>query len=230
MRIAAITSFVVVLSIVHPVLRAAERGLPPHCAGVAAAADESADRTWNEAYRAGFKAIEVEDYTGAETEMCRALGAARSFGPRDWRFAETLDELGLIAFQLRDYELAERMQGAAIAEMLLAVGPDGEPLREHSGSPRATIRADCRSGVDVYLKRLGWILERRSGRTSIEALQAAPWTIFEAGYLPLDAELAERLEWLVSQYLLQEQLEAAETLTELQEALRRGDRPSVASP
>ena len=212
------------------------RWVPEHClahvemsdAERKHSADDDADKRWNDSYRRGFRAIEGNDYFVAETEMCRALLAARDFDARDWRFAETLDELGLIAFELRDFELAERMQGAAIAEMLLAVGPPGEPLREHGGVNDSVIRPDCRSGIRVYTTRLGWILDRTPGRTTTAELESAPWRIFEAGYLPQDADLARRLDWLVSQYLLQEELTAAEALGELQREIR-GDRPGLVS-
>ena len=62
---------------------------------------DNADRAWNISYQEGFRTIAAGDYPTAEREMCRALFAARQFGPRDWRFAETLDELDL-------YESLER--------------------------------------------------------------------------------------------------------------------------
>ena len=189
----------------------------------AASGEADADSRWNVAYRHGWQAIEREAYVEAESAMCRALFAAREFDSRDWRFAETLDELGLIAFELRDFELAERVQGAAIAEMLLAVGPHGEPFREASASEQSPIRPDCRSGVRVYTTRLGWIHERSPGRVAVDALAREPWRIFEAGYLPLDSDLAGRLDWLVSQYLLEENLLAAETLSALQREIRGED-------
>jgi len=195
-----------------------QRWAPEHCLEYSdeevSAGDEE---SWNDSYRRGFRAIERGEYDIAEREMCRALLAARDFAPRDWRFAEALDELGLIAFQLRDFELAERMQGAAIAEMLLAAGPHGEPLEDLAESGRSAIRPDCASGVRVYTDRLGWIHERSPGRTTPDAIRSEPWSIFAAGYIPLDARLASRLDWLVSQYLLEENLDAADALT----ALRR---------
>ena len=187
-----------------------QRWAPEHCLEYG-----PGEEPWSHAYRNGFRAIQQGEYVAAEREMCRALLAARDFGPRDWRFAETLDELGRIAFELRDFELAERMQGAAIAEMLLATGPHGEPLDDLGKSGRSVIRPDCASGVRVYTERLGWIHERSPGRTTTDAIRKKPWTVFEAGYVPLDASLASRLDWLVSQYLLEENLDAADALTEL---------------
>jgi hypothetical protein len=202
------------------------RPFPDHCLAHVKGAEsgalseappgEDADRLWNTSYREGFRAIEAGDYPTAEGEMCRALFAARQFGPRDWRFAETLDELGLIAFQFGELERAEQMQGAAVAEMLLAVGPGGELPRHLDASEGVVMRPDCRSGVRVYTQRLGWVFEQLPGNRSAEELQQAPWRVFSAGYLPLDADLARRLEWLISRYLLRENLAAAETLTGLQ--------------
>ena len=108
------------------------------------------------------------------------------------------------------------MQGAAVAEMLLAVGPGGEPPHGLDGSQGAVMRSECSSGVRVYTERLGWVFEKLPGNRSVEKLQQAPWGVFSAGYLPLDADLARRLEWLISRYLLQENLAAAEALTGLQ--------------
>jgi hypothetical protein len=219
MRIPSVSFMLACLLLLSGVAQSSPRWIPAHCLEYPAHAEgnaSDAETRWNDAYLRGFRAIERGEHGFAESEMCGALLAAREFGPRDWRFAETLDELGLIAFELRDFELAERLQGAAIAEMLLAVGPQGEPLREHDTSDLSPIRKDCRSGVPVYTERLGWILERTRGRTTVAELQAAPWSIFETAYLPLDAELGRRLDWLISQYLLEENLTAAEALTALQ--------------
>jgi hypothetical protein len=202
------------------------RPFPDHCLAHVAGAEggalpealpgDKANRLWNTSYLEGFRSIAAGDYPTAEGEMCRALFAARQFGPRDWRFAETLDELGLIAFQFGEFERAEQMQGAAVAEMLLAVGPGGEPPHRLDTSDGAVMRSECGSGVRVYTQRLGWVFEQLPGNRSIEKLQQAPWNVFSAGYLPQDADLARRLEWLISRYLLQENLAAVEALTGLQ--------------
>ena len=55
--------------------------------------------------------------------MCLALVHAKNFAERDWRFAETLDELGLIYFMRGQFGESEKAQGAAVAELLLAAGP-----------------------------------------------------------------------------------------------------------
>ena len=218
---------VLALVLVAPAIADSPRRLfPDHClvhvpgaeggALPEAPPEDDADRLWNTSYREGFRAIEAGDYPTAEKEMCRALFASGRFGPRDWRFAETLDELGLIAFQFGEFERAEQMQGAAVSEMLLAVGPGGEPPPRHDASEGAVMRPDCSSGVRVYTQRLGWVFEKLPGNRGVEELQQAPWRVFSAGYLPLDADLARRLEWLISRYLLQENLAAAEALTVLQ--------------
>lgn len=195
---------------------AIERWIPRRCVELVG---EQVGGDWNEPYNRGFRAIERGAFQEAESDMCRALLAAHEFEPRDWRFAETLDELGLIAFSLHDYLLAEQFQGAAIAEMLLAVGPGGEPFAGQAPSARAPIRPDCRSGLRSYTTRLGWIQKETMGGAAIDDLQDEPWRIFAAGYLPLDPQLAERLEWLISRYLLEENLDAAEALRELQQQI-----------
>lgn len=203
--------------------QAPPRWVPERCIELEAGGDAAPDAAWNEAYRRGIEATERGELALAEIEMCRALLAARGFGPRDWRFAETLDELGLVAYSARDFVLAESVQGAAIAEMLLAVGPHGEPFRDAGPSDQAPIRDDCRSGVRVYTTRLGWIHERSPARIVPSELERAPWRVFAAGYLPLDADLAARLDWLISRYLLEENLEAADELSELRRRILDGE-------
>ena len=227
MRLAAIVLVPAVLGAGPCLADPLPRWAPERCLEAAthdpsptASRETDADSRWNAAYRRGRRAIERGAYVEAESAMCGATLAARDFGPRDWRFAETLDELGLIAFELRDFDLAERVQGAAIAEMLLAVGPHGEPFRDNGSSAQSPIRPDCRSGVAVYTRRLGWIHERTSGRIATDALSLEPWRVFAAGYVPLDSALAQRLDWLVSQYLLEENLVAADALSDLQRRIR----------
>lgn len=190
------------------------RWIPEHCRTTIVT--DSVNNGWNDSYRQGLLEINAGQFVQAESSMCLALQSARRFEARDWRFSETLDELGLIAFELRDFQLAEQMQGAAIAEMLLAAGPGGEPLRDADLSRHRNIHEDCRSGIRVYMTRLGWIHEQMRGRISIDELNAAPWRVFAVGYLPLDSQLAERLDWLVAQYLLLENVDAADRLAELQ--------------
>ena len=59
----------------------------------------------------------------------------------------------------------------------------------------------------------------QAGLTTTEAIRSEPWGIFAVGYIPLDGGLASRLNWLVSQYLLEENLDAADTLTALREEI-----------
>ena len=168
---------------------------------------QSDEALWNHFYRLGFKAIQEEDLESAETGFCRALEAARSFGPRDIRFAETLDELGLVRYLGGDDQGAEAMQGAAVAEMLLALGPPSEDLRE-------TARKSCRSSVAIYMVRLGWIFQRQGRGEEIKPLLQAPYRILGRGYVPYDSVLG-RLDGLIAQYLLIEDFGAADWLSSL---------------
>ncbi len=62
---------------------------------------------------------------------------------------------------------------------------------------------------------MDWIHERVPGRISNQAVGEEPWSIFAAGCIPLDTGLASRLDWLVSQNLLEENLDAADALAAL---------------
>lgn len=173
----------------------------------------SPEARWNRHYRAGWGAADAQDLDGAERRLCRALDAARGFDARDPRFAETLDELGLVHYLRGDDVLAEAMQGAAVGEMLLALGPPAGDLTAE--------RADlCRSSVATYLVRLGWILERQGRPGRVEAFEGAPYLVLGEGYVPTEA-IAHRLDWLISRYLLAEDLAAADWLTRLRERLLR---------
>lgn len=189
----------------HPLLDlAAAKGETPE--------DESADARWNREYRRGYDAIEKRDLETAERSLCSALAAAQGFGPRDLRFAETLDELGLVHYLRGDDDRSEAMQGAAAAEILLALGPPADDLSEEE-------RDHCRSSVANYLARLGWIFERQGRPEEIEPLQRAPYLVLDRGYVPARA-LAPRLDWLIARYLLAEDMPAADWLTGLRERLR----------
>lgn len=174
-------------------------------------AQDAASR-WNDFYLQGIEAIGREDLEAAENSFCGALEAARSFGPRDIRYAETLDELGLVSYMDSDEDLAEAMQGAAVAEILLALGPSGEPLTE-------TIGKSCRSSVASYMERLGWIFERQRRAGDIDPLMQQPYRILAEGYVPDDSVLP-RLDWLISQYLLIEDFRAAKWLSAFRDGLR----------
>ena len=217
------TALVVAISLVGTPSSAQERWVPSDCEQAASLQaeweaherrEESPDARWNRHYREAFGALDEDDLLQAERSFCAALVAARGFGPRDWRFAETLDELGLVAYLRGDLPQAEAMQGAATAEMLLALGPRGEEQLV-----RKPGRESCRSSVATYADRLVLVLDE-SGRSEL-ALQVgrAPFKALEWGYLPLDTRLAGRLDWLISEYLLAENLVAADTLAELRTAI-----------
>jgi len=193
------------------------RPIPASCRErVAVTPDGSpAEAAWNRSYANGFRATGLADWNLAEAEFCRALEAARSFGPRDWRFAETLDELGLVYYSLGEYDDAEAAQGAAVAELLLALGPQDARL------PGAEAVCDA-ADLGQYVVRLGWVWARQGRDDGIESLRLRPYEIFARDYLPRDAALAARLEWLVSQYLRREDL-AAVTRLEGWISAMRGD-------
>ena len=173
---------------------------------------EGSDARWNHYYRLGVEAIHVKDLEGAEISFCHALVAAASFGPRDMRFAETLDELGLVRFLGGDYEGSEAMQGAAVAEMLLALGPPAEDLCETAGK-------SCESSVGTYLTRLGWIFDRQGREGELEPLLRQPHRILARGYVPADS-VRPRLDWLIGRYLLREDFATADWLTALRDEAR----------
>jgi len=172
--------------------------------------ERSAEARWNEHYLAAIEALETEDLDFAHLHFCAALSAARAFGPRDWRFAETLDELGLVAYLSSDFELAETMQGAAVAEMLFALGPDAVEVGSAYPGRRGRL-----SSVTIYAARLN-MLYGLLGRDDLAAeTERTPYRVLERGYIPLDAATAGRLDWLISQYLLAEHFAAAEWLSDL---------------
>lgn len=162
---------------------------------------------WNRLYRLGIDAISSRDLEQARALFCQALEVAGSFGPRDVRFAETLDELGLVAFMDEDYTTSEAMQGAAVAEMLLALGPPRKDLA-------AAAEESCKSSVATYMVRLGWIFERQQRAHEIDPLMREPYRILERGYVPFDS-MSDRLDWLIAQYLLAEDYAAADWLSGL---------------
>jgi len=62
--------------------------------------------------------------------------------------------------------------------------------------------------------RLGWVFDRQGRGREIDALLRAPHLILARGYLPYDS-LRERLDWLIAQYLLLEDFDAADWLSSL---------------
>ncbi|MEM8931279.1 MAG: hypothetical protein AAGE94_08890, partial [Acidobacteriota bacterium] len=104
-----------------------------------------------------------------------------------------------------DFEASESMQGAAASMMLLAAGPpEDTDLREAA-------RKSCKSSLANYVVRLGWIYDRQGRAEAIEPLIEQPYRLLALGYLP-DAVVLERLDWLISRYLLDEDYAAARTL------------------
>jgi len=195
----------------------APRWLPESCRSLIELEEEAepprpAEARWNLHYRRGWDAIETRDLETAERSLCQALDAARSFGPGDLRFAETLDELGLVSYLRGDFAQAEAMQGAAVAEILLALGPP-------SGELTAEQQDLCRSSVATYLTRLGWVFERQGRAGLMAGLERAPYLVLAMGYVPAEA-VASRLDWLISRYLLAEDMAAADWLAGLGRRLR----------
>ncbi len=170
----------------------------------------STDAAWNRHYLAGIEAIRTGDLDAAHLEFCAGALLARAFGARDWRFAETLDELGLVAYLDGDHERAESMQSLAVVEMLLSRGPGSAATPGISGKP---------SSVAIYVARLQHLYESQGRADQARKLGEHPYLLLEQGMLPLDAALAHRLDWLVSEYLLAENFSAAERLSELRARL-----------
>lgn len=162
---------------------------------------------WNKHYSDGHTAIRKGDYSFAEQEMCLALDQAINFGERDWRYAETLDELGLIYFMLGDFELSEKAQGAAVAELLLAIGP-------------TKINETKTRKVSYFIQRLGRIYDKQERSDLTEKLAKRPHRIYDLAYIPLDQKLAQRLGWLVSEYLGFEDIHASNDLLRLIESIQ----------
>jgi len=163
--------------------------------------DELSEASWNRYYSGGQSARIQGDLWSALDQMCLALYQARNFDARDWRFAETLDELGHINYLLEQYNDAELAQGAAVAEMLLTAGP------------KQTER--MRRNVKLFIERLGLVYEQQGRSELTTQLIAAPQSIFDMGYIPLDQDLARRLDWLASEYLGLEQFDVANELLSL---------------
>ena len=189
--IARILAALLVASVAHAApLR---RVVPQECGRVEAPREEDADRAWNQHYAAGFQSIEAGDLESAHASICRALADSASFDARDWRFAETLDELGLIDYLRGDLDGSVAAQAGAVAEMLLARGP---------GAPE----------VALYASRLGIPLGRQ-GRDELAAeIAKVPHRVFTSGVVASSEAMDRRLDWLVSEYLRREDLAAAREL------------------
>jgi len=180
--------------------------------------ERSSDTRWNEHYLAAIGALTAENWEEAQRHFCAALAAAVDFGPRDWRFAETLDELGLVSFLSGDLELAEAMQGAAVAEMLLALGPAVAEFESPSPARRGRV-----SSVAIYAGRLNFLYTRLGKTALVTETERMPHRVLARGYLPLDAALASRLDWLTSRYLLAEDFGTARWLSALRSEILNGE-------
>jgi hypothetical protein len=173
---------------------------------------ETAEERWNRAYRIGYAAIEKRDLDTAEESFCEALVAAQGFSRNDVRWAETFDELGLLSYLRGDQDRAEALQGAATAEILLALGPEASDL-----SPAEKER--CSVSLHTFLSRLAIVFERQGRAAEMQELERAPYRILGMGYVPASAVLA-RLDWLISRYLLAEDMKAADWLSQLRRQLQ----------
>ena len=173
-------------------------------------ADESAEASWNKHYKDGHNATRRGDYNQAEREMCLALKQAQNFDARDWRFAETLDELGLIYFMQEQYGEAEKAQGAAVAELLLAAGP-------------TTMRETRTRKVSMFIQRLGRVYSKQDRNDLTTKILDYPYKIYQQEYIPLDLNLIKRLGWLVSEYLGAENLTASNDLLNLIDEIKSRD-------
>ena len=193
------------------------RWLPPECSAVLDSSlreksDETAEERWNRAYRLGYAALEKGDVDSALPSLCEALVAARGFSRDDVRWAETFDELGLLSFLRGDIDRAEALQGAATAEILLALGPPASDLP-------AAEKDRCSLSWRTYLSRLAIVYERQGRAVEMKELEGAPYRILGMGYVPAPAVLA-RLDWLISRYLLAEDMKAADWLSKLRRRLQ----------
>ena len=148
---------------------------------------------WLEHYRGGWAAIEEQDFLEAETRLRRALAAAQTFKDLDRRYAETLDDLGLVYVKLGNFQMAEKMQGRAVGELMLSAGP-----------------WDRRIGL--FIDRLGSIYQQLGKQDAIEALKEKPYLIFEKDYILPNARLAKRLDGLMADYRIAQNQTAANTV------------------
>lgn len=188
------------------------RHVPPECAQAAAALDvppSDRDREWNVRYARTWDAAEApEPGDDAVAHACEALALSAGFDARDWRFAETLDELGLLHFERGDFEASARAQGMAAAEMLLAKGPSAPE-------------------VALFVQRLGMPMQRLGRGEQAEAYAAAPHRLLVDAFVPHDAGLAERLEWLIAEEMRVEDMTAARELRVLADRLRGEAAPQA---
>ncbi len=166
-----------------------DRSLPRACVGLV-----SGEAIWNDAYQSGFQATRRGDHEAAKLSLCQALAAVQNSPADDWRFAETLDELGLVSYRQRDFETCVAMQGRAVAEILLAQGPD---------SP----------DVQMYIQRLIAAYKADGRITGFGRLRRNPYRIFgERDLIEWTPWMRQRLQWLRAEYLKREDMRAASYL------------------
>jgi hypothetical protein len=109
---------------------------------------------------------------------------------------------------LGDMERSEKAQGAAVAELLLAIGP-------------TKVNQTKTRKVSYFIQRLGRIYEKQGRSDLTEKLAQRPHKIYELAYIPLDQKLAKRLGWLVSEYLGFEDIHASNDLLKLLESIEQ---------
>lgn len=154
------------------------------------------NQAWHINYQDGWEAINHKNYVLAEEHFLLALQHAEAFESTDRRLAVTLDDLGLVYFQLGNDYLAEQMQGRAVTELLLTRGPDDPDIA-------------------VFLTRLDYIFKRQGATQHTERLSKKPFTIFDLSYVAHDADLSARLDALIYEYERAGQGEAVDYLSSL---------------
>lgn len=178
-----------------PVSAGPNRSLPEACNGLI-----SGEAIWNDAYQAGFEATRRGDHEAAKLAMCQALAAVSNSPADDWRFAETLDELGLVFYRLRDYDTCVAVQGRAVAEILLAQGPDSPDVGKYV--ERLLFADEAWSSSDPGHMVIGLRKLKRDPYRIFGELDLIDWTPSARG----------RLQWLRAEYLKRENLLAASFL------------------
>lgn len=87
------------------------------------------DTRWQSHFLLAGEAIGLKDWVRAEGELREAHREALLFPAHDKKLAETLDDLGLVYFSQGRLEDAVRVQGQAVASLLLARGPSEPELQ-----------------------------------------------------------------------------------------------------
>jgi len=86
-----------------------QRWIPQRCHELVG---ELPNKSWNEPYNRGFRAIQREDFQEAEQEMCRALQPAREFDARDCRSGihSYTTRLGWINDEIEDRAMIDKLR------------------------------------------------------------------------------------------------------------------------